>query len=36
MANFYILAYEEVPADKKVKVISTVGGANNNAAITGR
>ena len=34
MANFYILAYEEVPADKKVKVISTVGGANN-AAITG-
>lgn len=34
MANFYILAYEEVPADKKVKVISTVGGANN-AAIAG-
>jgi len=33
MANFYILAYEEVPADKKVKVISTVGGASNNAAI---
>ena len=32
-ANFYILAYEEVPADKKVKVISTVGGASNNAAI---
>ena len=26
MSNFYILAYEEVPADKSIRVVTTVGG----------
>ena len=26
MNNFYILAYEEVPADKTIRVVTTVGG----------
>jgi flagellar biosynthesis protein FlhA len=28
MSNFYILAYEEVPADKSIRVVTTVGGQN--------
>ena len=27
MSNFYILAYEEVPADKSIRVVTTVGNA---------
>jgi flagellar biosynthesis protein FlhA len=27
MANFYILAYEEIPASKTIKVVATIGGA---------
>jgi flagellar biosynthesis protein FlhA len=26
MNNFYILAYEEIPADKSIRVVTTVGG----------
>ncbi|MFT6888805.1 MAG: flagellar biosynthesis protein FlhA, partial [Halioglobus sp.] len=26
MANFYILAYEEIPASKTIKVVATIGG----------
>ena len=26
MNKFYILAYEEVPADKSIRVVTTVGG----------
>jgi flagellar biosynthesis protein FlhA len=25
MANFYILAYDEIPADKNIRVVTTVG-----------
>ena len=28
MTNFYILAYEEIPGDKNIRVITTVGGQN--------
>lgn len=28
MSNFYILAYEEIPADKSIRVVTTVGGQN--------
>ena len=28
MNNFYILAYEEIPADKSIRVVTTVGGNN--------
>ena len=25
MANFYILAYDEIPADKNIRVVTTIG-----------
>ena len=28
MSNFYILAYEEIPGDKNIRVVTTVGGQN--------
>jgi len=28
MSNFYILAYEEIPSDKNIRVVTTVGGQN--------
>lgn len=30
MNNFYILAYEEIPVDKSIRVVTTVGGAGQN------
>jgi flagellar biosynthesis protein FlhA len=27
MASFYILAYEEIPASKTIKVVATIGGS---------